>query len=143
MQYNQNTFVKIFLKIGYKEVKHMPEKLTNSLGAIIYADDVLANIAGLCAVQNYGIVGMSAKSAQEGVNMLLGRENVRKGVRVSSTEKGLCIDIFIIAQYGVSLNTVASNLVESVRYAVESMTGINVPDIHVHVEGVRYESTQE
>lgn len=121
----------------------MPEKVANSMGSVFYEESVISTIAGLCAIQNFGIVGMSAKSAQDGMNMLLGRENIRKGVRVTSTGSGVIIDLYVIVQYGVSLNTVAENLVESVRYVVESMTGLNVTMVHVHVEGVRYELIQE
>ena len=39
--------------------------------------------------------------------------------------------------YGVSISAVSENLIENVRYKVETFTGIPVDKVNIYVEGVR------
>ena len=47
------------------------------------------------------------------------------------------LDFHLIVSYGVSIRTVAENLIESVRYKVEEFTGLEIEKINIYVEGVR------
>ena len=49
----------------------------------------------------------------------------------------LSIDFHVIVSYGVSISTVADNLISSVKYKVEEFTGMDVEKINIYVEGVR------
>ena len=49
----------------------------------------------------------------------------------------ITIDFHVIVSYGISINTVAENLTETVKYKVESFTGLKIKKINIHVEGVR------
>lgn len=115
----------------------MSGTIKNSLGLITISDDVISTIAGYSAVENYGIVGMSAQRAGESFFEFLGRENVRKGVTVSMGEDACAIDLYVIVEYGVSLHAVAQNVIENVTYRVREFTGLAVSSVNVHVEGVR------
>ena len=65
------------------------------------------------------------------------RDNIRKGVFVSVKNNKITIDFHIIVSYGVSISTVASNLMESVKYRVEEFTSLEVERINIYVEGVK------
>ena len=65
------------------------------------------------------------------------RDNIRKGVFVSVNNNKITIDFHIIVSYGVSISTVASNLMESVKYRVEEFTSLEVERINIYVEGVK------
>ena len=67
----------------------------------------------------------------------LGKENLTKGVQVNITEAGIDIDLFIIVEYGISIAEVCKTIVETVRYKLESMTGVKVRRVNISVEGVR------
>ena len=92
-------------------------------GEISIENQVIAKYAGICAL------GCFAK--------LLTRDNIRKGVFVSVKNNKITIDFHIIVSYGVSISTVASNLMESVKYRVEEFTSLEVERINIYVEGVK------
>jgi len=115
----------------------MPTKLNNALGAVYITDDVISSLAGLCTVGCYGIVGMAAKRATDGIVELLGLDNLSRGVKVNTNGDEAVIDLFIIVEYGISIAQVARNIIDTVRYQVESQTGVKVPKVNVMVEGVR------
>ena len=112
-------------------------KKTNSLGEMVIADEVIATLAGVSAIECYGIVGMASKRATDGIVELLGRENLSKGVRVHTQGDEIIVDLFIIVEYGISIAAVAENIIDTVKYNVENFTGMNVKKVNVTVEGVR------
>ena len=60
----------------------MSAKLENQYGTISIENEVIARIAGLTAVDCYGIVGMAAKNMKDGLVQLLKRESLTKGIDV-------------------------------------------------------------
>ncbi|HZK35061.1 MAG TPA: Asp23/Gls24 family envelope stress response protein [Bacillota bacterium] len=110
---------------------------TNSLGEITISDDVLAVLAGITAIECYGIVGMASKRATDGIVELLGISNLSKGVKVYTQENEVVIDLFIVVEYGISIATVAKNVIDTVKYNIEKLTGAKVNKVNLRVEGVR------
>ncbi len=109
----------------------------NSLGEILISDEVLATLAGISAVECYGIVGMASKRATDGLVELLGKENLSRGVKVHTQNNDIVVDLFIIVEYGISIAAVAKNVIETVKYNVENLTGTTVKKVNITVEGVR------
>lgn len=108
------------------------------LGTIEIDNNVIAKIAGLTAVECFGIVGMAALSKSDGIVKLLTRNSITKGIKVVVEDNNvITIDLHIIVAYGVQIATVTANLVDAVKYQVESATGFNVNKINIVVEGVR------
>jgi len=114
----------------------MPSKTTNEYGSITIDNEVIARIAGLAAMDCYGIKGMASKSVKDGFATLLKRENLTKGIRLDIGENSVSIDLHIIVQYGTNISAIADTLVTSVKYKVEECVGINVEDINIFVEGI-------
>ena len=116
----------------------MAAEMITSLGKITIADDLIASIAGYAAVENVGIVGMNAKKASDPFIELFGKDNMRRGVKVTVVSPELIdIDLYVTLEYGVSLPAVAKNAKENVKYRVETMTGIAVRAVNIHVENIR------
>ena len=109
----------------------MRGQLNNEMGKIVVDEDVLAKYAGSAAVECFGVVGMASVSMKDGIVQLLKRDNIK------IQENKLYIGMHIIVAYGVSIMTVAENLVDNVKYKVEEFTGMEVGKIIVCVEGVR------
>ena len=82
----------------------------NSLGEIIISNEVLARLAGISAMECYGIVGMASKRATDGIVELLGMENLTRGVKVHTQDNEIYINLYIIVEYGISIATVAQML---------------------------------
>ncbi len=109
----------------------------NSLGTIRIADEVVSIIAGLAATEVEGIAGMSGGIAG-GIAEMLGRRNFAKGVKVEVGEKEAAVDLYIIVKYGVRIPDVALAAQENVKQAIETMTGLSVVEVNIHVQGVGF-----
>ena len=112
--------------------------MSNENGEIIIENEVIAQYAGHAALGCFGIVGMATISMKDGIAKLLKGDSVSKGINVVIDEDNmLTIDFHIIVAYGVCISTVCDNLIKTVQYSVEEMTGMKVRDINIFVEGVR------
>lgn len=111
--------------------------MLNELGQINIADEVIGIIAGKAASECYGLVGMASRRLQDGIAQLLGQDNLNRGVEVSIGEDGVNITLYIIVQYGVKISEVAHNVMERVRYTLDSMVGLHINKINIVVQGVR------
>ena len=112
----------------------MKGHIDNRFGSIQIEPEVIALYAGTTAVECFGIVGMAAVSVKDGFARLLKRESLTKGINVAIRENVISIDFHVIVSYGVSILAVADNLMESVKYKVEDLTGMTVEQINVYVE---------
>ena len=118
----------------------MSAKLENQYGTISIENEVIARIAGLTAVDCYGIVGMAAKNMKDGLVQLLKRESLTKGIRINVNEEQISIDLHIIVEYGTNMTAIAENIISTVKYKVETVCGIAVEQVNVFVEGVRVDA---
>jgi len=115
----------------------MVAKIYNELGYINIAASVIANIAGLAAMECYGLVGMASKRSTDGFVELLKGENLKRGVKITRHENKVVIDLYVIIEYGVKISVVAENIIGKVKYNIEKQTGLKVEKINVIVESVR------
>ena len=116
----------------------MQSKRKNEMGTISIENEVIARIAGMAAMECYGVVGMAAKSVRDGLAHLLKIESLTKGVRVVGLpEDEINIDLHIIVEYETNMVAIANTLIDNVRYKIEDCTGITVQQVNVYIEGVR------
>lgn len=109
----------------------------NELGEVRIANEVVGIISGLAAMEVKGVAGMSGGIAG-GIAEMLGRRNLAKGVKVEVGQKEAAIDLFIIIEYGFRIPDIAWEIQENVKRALESMTGLSVIEVNVHVQGVHF-----
>lgn len=115
----------------------MKGKYTTEYGKIVVENNVIAKLAGLKALECVGIVGMAALSRTDGFFKLLTRDSITKGIRVEVQNNDVFLEFHVIIAFGVSIQTVADNLMDTVKYQVEHDTGFTVKKISIIVEGVR------
>lgn len=115
----------------------MKGQIVNDVGNVSIDLDVIARYAGLSAVECFGIVGMAAVNMRDGLAHLLKRESLSKGIDVTVNDGQISLGFHVIVSYGVSIATVAENLVDNVKYKLEEFTGMKVGPVNVFVEGVR------
>ena len=99
--------------------------------------NVIATYAGSVAVECFGIVGMASVNMKDGLVKLLKKENLERGINVHVDNNKITLDFHVIVSYGVSISAVANNLLDNVKYKLESFTGMEVEKINIFVEGVR------
>jgi uncharacterized alkaline shock family protein YloU len=113
------------------------EKDIESTGTITYANEVIAIIAGVATSEVEGIAGMVTSG---GISDILGRyRNITKGVKVELGSEETSVDLFVIEEYGTPIQKAARDAQENVRKAIETMTGLHVVKVDVHVQGVSFE----
>ncbi|MBP1743592.1 MAG: putative alkaline shock protein [Firmicutes bacterium] len=113
------------------------------MGIVKISDEVVAVISGIAATEIKGIIGMSANLVGGITQILSGRKNLSKGVKVSVGENSAAIDLYVVVEYGLKIPEVAYQVQENVRKAVESMTGLNVSAVNVHVQNVSIPKLEE
>ena len=109
----------------------------NIPGDLHVANDVLADLVGNAAMHVYGVVGMAAPTAADGIAQLLTQSKLRRGITINSTDEGVTVDIYVIIEYGTNINTVSQNLVESITFALTQYAQVPIAGIEVHVQGVK------
>ena len=124
-----------------EKIEFIPEDENNEESGIKIADDVVAVIAGKAASEVSGVFGMSGGFAG-GITEVFGKKNFTRGIKVDVQEQKVKIDVNIIVDYGARIPDVAFEIQNRVKKAVENMTGLDVLEVNVHVQGVNTE-TQE
>ena len=107
----------------------------NGEGQISFADDVVAVIAGLAAIEIDGVVAMSGGVA-DGIAEMLGRKNLTRGVKVEVGSSEAAIDLDLIARYGACIPEVARKVQENVKTAVQNMTNVTVSRVDLVIAGL-------
>lgn len=114
-----------------------------SKGSVFIDSNVLAKIAGYAATMSYGVVGMAYRSKTDTVASLLKKENITKGIKASIGNDGkITIDLHIIIEYGVNINVICKSIIQNVKYQLTLMTGLDVDQVNVCVEGFRVQEQE-
>lgn len=115
----------------------------NPNGTVSFATEVVATIAGLAATEVDGVASMISPSA--GLADMFSRKsnrNLTKGVRIDLEDNRVSVDITITVDYGSPVPDVARNIQENVKKAIETMSGLDVRNVDVHVTGISFEREQ-
>ena len=75
--------------------------------------------------------------------VLSGKKNMAKGIKVEKTENTAKIDVNIIVEYGSRIPDIAFEIQNRVKKSVEGMTGFTVEEVNVHVQGVNTDIVKE
>ena len=111
-------------------------------GTITYASEVVAVIAGVAANEVEGVAGMC--TASTGISDVFSRnKNITKGVKVEVGTEEVSVDVYLNVEYGTPIQTAATNVQESVRKSIETMTGLHVVRVDVHVQGLSFEKEKK
>ncbi len=105
-------------------------------GSIHIAEEVVASIAALAVSE---VEGVSSLTAGTGVAELLSKKTPAKGVKITMDGAKVNIDVSMLVQYGYQITSVAQKVQESVRSAIETMTGLEAGVINVHINGVSFD----
>ncbi len=105
------------------------------IGEVRIADDVVASIAGLAALEVDGVASMSGNATDE----LLSKVGVRgagKGAKVEVIDRIVSVEMAVNLKYGYNIPAVSAKIQEKVKSAIETMTGLTVSDVNIRIAGV-------
>lgn len=113
-------------------------EMKDQAGKIIIADEVVAVIAGLAAMEVDGVASMAGNATKELISKL-GVKSLAKGVKVEMAEESVTVYAALNLKYGYSIMDVSEKVQEKIKSTIESMTGLQVSDVNVRVAGVEIE----
>ena len=114
-------------------------ELKDNCGEVVIADEVVAVIAGLAAMEVDGVASMAGDATRELISKI-GRKNLSKGVKVDILEGVATVEMALNLKYGFNIMAVSGKVQEKVKAAVENMTGLTVADVNVRVAGIEVEA---
>lgn len=106
-------------------------------GELHVANDVLADMVGNAAMECYGVVGMTAPNAADGIAKILPASRLRRGVVVEATEEGIHVDLYVVIEYGTNISTVSRNLIDQVSFVLSEYARVPLAGVEVHVQDVK------
>ena len=104
--------------------------------SIRISDEVIASIASVAAAQVEGVSAMSGNLVNDIGDVFLGKQSGGKGVRVSSGQDEVELDLYINVKYGARIPEVAYRVQENVKKSVEGMTDLKVSRVNIHIQGI-------
>ena len=126
-----------------QEEVELNEEIKTENEGIKISDDVVAVIAGVAVAEVPGVAGMAGGFAGGISEVCSGKKNLAKGIKADINENNAKIDVNIIVEYGSRIPDVAFEIQNRVKKAVESMTGLKVEEVNVHVQGVNTDTASD
>ena len=126
-----------------QEEVELNEEIKTENEGIKISDDVVAVIAGVAVAEVPGVAGMAGGFAGGISEVFSGKKNLSKGIKADINENNAKIDVNIIVEYGSRIPDVAFEIQNRVKKAVESMTGLKVEEVNVHVQGVNTDTASD
>ena len=109
-------------------------------GQITYANEVISTIVSVATTEVEGISGIVGASSMTGI---IGKGRTPRGVRVDMDGDDVTVDVSVTVDYGMPIQKVGRNAQENVRKSIESMTGLHVDKVDLHVVGVSFEKENQ
>ena len=106
-------------------------------GQITYANEVISTIVSVATTE---VDGISAIARSNG---LLDKGKMSRGVRVDMDGEDVSVDVSVTVDYGMPIQKVGRSAQENVRKSIESMTGLHVEKVDLHVVGVSFEKENQ
>ena len=113
-------------------------------GQITYANEVISTIVSVATTEVEGISGIAGSTGS--ISGILGKGKAIKtprGVRVDMKGEEVSVDVSVTVDYGMPIQKVGRNAQENVRKSIESMTGLHVDKVDLHVVGVSFEKENQ
>lgn len=110
-----------------------------NLGEVKIADEVVAIIAGLAAMEVDGVASMAGNATREIIGKL-GMKTLSKGVKVDVLEGIVTVCMNLNLKYGYSIKEISGKVQEKVKTAIENMTGLTVADVNIRIAGVEMDA---
>ena len=109
-----------------------------NLGIIKISDDVIIASAANATIAIDGVHELTVTGGiTDSISKnILGKDTSGKGVKVSRSDEGLILDIYVIVEYKVKIPQLAWEIQGTVKREIESITDLNVLEVNIHVQGV-------
>lgn len=115
----------------------------DNLGIVKISDEVVSVIAGIAAEEIKGVEDLQQLGGNNISQLLKGKKNIGKNVKVTLNENSAVIDLNLAVEYGIKIPEVVSAVQENVKRTVETMTGLNVDSVNINVQSIYIPKTEK
>jgi len=112
------------------------ESLQTPGGKVEIADSAIATIVQEAVLSCYGIVDLAPRSLTSAIGRRLGIASGRRGIEIDVKDNRVSIELSVVMEYGTPIFTVASNVMQAVKFQVERLLGLDVERVNVNVDGL-------
>jgi uncharacterized alkaline shock family protein YloU len=109
-------------------------------GSLKISEEVLSTIAGLAASEVNGVSGLTSCPNPDFKGFLRSKRGVAKAIRIDIKDGEATLDVYVSLYLGKRIPDVANEIQTRVKDAIQTMTGITVLKVNVHVAGVTIKS---
>ncbi len=128
-------------QIQYQE-DEINEIASQNSSSVKISDEVISTIASIAIKDVKGVMGLNASYMSEFAQKFVKKTPAPKGIKVSTGEDSVVIDISVNVEYGVNIPSVAWDVQDNVKKSVEAMTGLTVEKVNVHIVGVEQQDAK-
>jgi uncharacterized alkaline shock family protein YloU len=105
-------------------------------GRVRIADNAITTIVHEAVLSCYGVVDMAPRSIRSAIGRRLGIGKGVPGIDISVNDNSVSIELSVVMEYGTPIFTVASNVMQAVKFQVERVLGMDVERVNVNVDGL-------
>lgn len=105
------------------------------IGTVKIADDVVAMIAALAAMEVDGVAAMGGNMSNE-ILKRVGMKSLAKGAKVDVLNQKVKAELAITMEYGFNIPATCQQVQNKVKSAIENMTGLEVTDVNIRIAGI-------
>ncbi|MEG1447757.1 MAG: Asp23/Gls24 family envelope stress response protein [Oscillospiraceae bacterium] len=113
------------------------QELRQPSGSLRISQDVIATIADYAASEIGGVSPVNNVSSA--ISKIIGGKKIMKVTSIDLNDDVAVIDMFLNLKYGTKIHEVAEDIQSSVKEAVQTMTGITVSKVNLHIDGITFE----
>ena len=110
---------------------------SNKYGKISITDEAVQIIASRVASECYGVVDLVSRRFSDNLGHLFNKNTLGRGVKVATVDNLIYVEVFVILKVGVNIEAVKKSLSDTVKFGLETFTGMRVKRVHVNVVGIR------
>lgn len=107
----------------------------DGIGEVQISEEVVEIVAALAATEVKGVASVGGNITNELVSKL-GAKNLSKGVKLTVLENVVTVDLTLNIEFGKNILETSKKVQERVKSSIESMTGLEVADVNIHIASV-------
>ena len=114
-----------------------PDDVSRPGGQVEISDQAIISVIHEAVLSCYGIVDMAPRTFRSAIGKRLGISSTQRGIGIAVDGNTLTIDLSVVVQYGTPIFTVATNVMQTVKFRVEEILGMRVDRVNINVDGLR------
>lgn len=105
-------------------------------GTVQVADAAIISIVHQAVLSCYGVVDMAPRGFGSALGKRLGFNSTARGIDIAAHDGRVSIELSLVVEYGTPIFQVATNVMQTVKFQVEHVLGLEVEQINVTIDGL-------